>query len=173
MNHWEKSGHIRHSTDAPWRSCERLKGELQRHLNLARAADGVADNTETIRCVVELIGRRTLLRCFVIELVLRDLVAGDVEAGGVGQVVDVEGVFEGVALGEFGQLDDGGVGAALECLSVNPSRRARLSRACVSCGASDTGTACPLKLAFAGRGRSVSRSNTGAAPDNCRRQYAS
>src|SRR5579864_310147 len=98
------------------RQVEALKDELQRHLNLTRAADGVADDAESKGCVVELAWWRALLRSFVVELVLRDLVAGNVEAGGVGEVVDVEGVLEGVAFGEFRVLDDGGVGAALKGL---------------------------------------------------------
>ena len=57
------------------------------------------------------------LRERVVVLVLRDLVAGNVEAGGVGQVVDVEGVLEGVAFGEVGDLDQRGIGALLEGLA--------------------------------------------------------
>ena len=106
----------------PWASISNgcgLEEELQRHLDLAGAADGVGDEAEAEGAVVEAGvgldaagvaagGEGGFAGCSegVEVLVLVDVVAGDVEAGGVGYVLDIEGVFEGVALSEVGDLDE-------------------------------------------------------------------
>ena len=94
--------------------------EVKRHLNLARGADGVSDQAQAVGAGVQrariarriavgrsggvggAIGRRlhwlTGSRERAVRSVLRNLVCGDVEARRVGQVVDVEGVFQVEAL---------------------------------------------------------------------------
>ena len=60
--------------------------------------------------------RRAGVRESVVVLVLRYLVARHVEAGGVGEVEDIEGVLEVVTLGELGQFHKRGIRALLEGL---------------------------------------------------------
>ena len=57
------------------------------------------------------------MRETVVVLVLRDLVARHVEAGGVGEVEDIEGVLEGVTFGDLGQFHERGIRALLEGLA--------------------------------------------------------
>lgn len=48
---------------------------------------------------------------------MRNFISGDIEAGGVGQVVDVEGVFEGIPLLEGEDFDQRDIGPLLRRLA--------------------------------------------------------
>src|SRR5580698_7473758 len=88
-----------------------LEGDSRRHLDLPRAADRLIRNAQAPGAVIEAGVRLCTLRCAargqwscslhgeaVVELVLRYVVSGDVEACGVGYIEDVEGIFESDAL---------------------------------------------------------------------------
>ena len=97
----------------------RLKLNAERHLNLARAADGLVHDAQAKRAVVETIvrgvraavgqRRRPLHGRVVVILVLRNVIERKVEAGSVGQVKDIEGVLQHHTLGDIGVLHDGEV----------------------------------------------------------------
>ena len=83
----------------------RLEIEVERHLDLPWGADGVTYDAEARGAAIEVVfgaggtaagrqNRRSLCREGIVEGVLRNLVAGNIEAGCVSDVVDVEGVFE-------------------------------------------------------------------------------
>ena len=74
-----------------------LEHHSQGHLNLARTADGFIDDAQTGWRVVK---RLPLYREIVVGLVLGNIVDGDVKAAGIGQVKDVESVFQRNALGK-------------------------------------------------------------------------
>src|SRR5580658_9452154 len=85
----------------------------QRHLNLAWAADGFIDGAQGRGTVVETrVTRATtcgqrwrpLHRELVVELILRDVIDGDIKAGRIGDVEDVEAVFQHDSLRKRGQL---------------------------------------------------------------------
>src|SRR5580658_2990420 len=108
-----------------------LEAQVQRHLKLARAADGVgndaeatgtaiktaADSSNTCRAAGSGQDGCSRGREGVVAGVLRDLVAGNVEARGVGQVVDIERVLEIESIGQFRVFDERSVGALLEGLA--------------------------------------------------------
>ncbi len=103
-----------------------LEDEMEGHLYLAWAADGVGGDAQTGCAVIEagvcVRARGWQYRCsddrgLIVILVLIDLVARDVKTGGVAQVEDVEGVFEVIALSKFGRFDKGYVGASLRTLA--------------------------------------------------------
>src|SRR5579863_2354140 len=99
-------------------------------MDLTRGANGVRDDSEAARAVVEArVGLRSVCRTAgrhgsrsphgegIIELVLRDFVSGNVEAGGVGEVVHVQRVLHAVFFAEAEDLLEGGVGTALGLLA--------------------------------------------------------
>ena len=101
-----------------------LEIQVQRHLDLPWGADGVLNDAEAGGAAIEVIGSaggtatggqdgRSLGRECVVEGVLRYLVAGNVEACGVGDVVDVEGVLEVEPVVDGNHLDHRGVSALL------------------------------------------------------------
>src|SRR5579863_1109509 len=61
-------------------------------------------------------GQADVREC-VVELILRHFVSRDIEAGGVGDVVDVEGVFQRVLFLQVDDLNQGNIGTLLECLA--------------------------------------------------------
>ena len=97
--------------------CVVLERELQRHLYLPRSANGVGYKAKAGGAVIEAAvglvsvrvascGYRSLARGWelVEVLILKDLIAWNVEARGVGEVVNVKRVFEIVAFGQVGHL---------------------------------------------------------------------
>src|ERR1700688_4487760 len=101
----------------------RLEFEFQRHLNLARAADGFVHRSQAGGRVVKAAGtargkrRRAHYWELVIELILRNVVDGDIEAGGVGHVEDIEAVLQSESLGELSELYERNVGTLLPGLA--------------------------------------------------------
>src|SRR5215469_16528108 len=92
-----------------------LEVEVKRHLYLPRAADGVLGYAENGLAGVEGVSRRCALlalgwrrrdlrvtACYgwrvVVGGILRQVVARHIETGGVGDVVDVEGVLQRIPL---------------------------------------------------------------------------
>jgi hypothetical protein len=81
-----------------------LEIQPQRHLHLPRATDGFIHYAQTRRHVIEaaeghIAAVRRQRRCpcdgeLIVELVLRNVVDGDIEAGGIREVVNVEAVFK-------------------------------------------------------------------------------
>jgi len=104
---------------------------MQGHLDLARATDGVGYDAQATWTAVEAAGdspntgcvagarqyRRTSSWEGVVACVLSDFVTGNVEAGGIGEVVDIEGVLEAVPVREVGDFDERGISAFLEVLA--------------------------------------------------------
>jgi len=87
-----------------------LERQVQGHLDLTRAAYGFVDYAQAGGRVVEGL---TYYWKVVVELVLGNVVDGDVEAGGIGYVENIEGIFQRVALGKRSQFGERNVGAAL------------------------------------------------------------
>src|SRR5208337_3779097 len=94
--------------------------EAQSHLNLARAADGFVDVAQAKRAVVEVVdlicgaasgglNRGSRDRKSIVILVLRYVVDGYIEAGGVGHVEHVKAELQVRAFGDVGVLDEGNV----------------------------------------------------------------
>ena len=89
-----------------------LKTYPQRHLDLARTADGFIDGAEGRGRVVKAVwalGRqrwRPHYRKLVVELVLGDVIDGNVEAGRIGQVENIETVLQHDSLGEQSDLGE-------------------------------------------------------------------
>src|SRR5580658_366215 len=105
-----------------------LEIEAQGHLDLARAAYGFVDRAEASGTVVETADgsgacatggqrRSAYYREVVVKLVLSYVVDGNIEAGVVGQIEDVEGVLQRDTLGERRDLYDGNIGAFLPGLA--------------------------------------------------------
>src|SRR5262244_3741728 len=101
------------SKDRPLHKPWRFEGQLQRHLDLSRAADGFIDHTQAAErrasvesgrggaAIVDVIHcRRPIDREIINESILRDVVDGNVKAGGVGEVEDLETELGADALGE-------------------------------------------------------------------------
>jgi len=91
-----------------------LEIQMQGHLDLAWAADGVLDDAQAGGAAIEVVdrfrsaatgGQHGAQRPFgwegIVSGVLRDLVAGDIETGGVGEVEDVEGVLHVVPVADL------------------------------------------------------------------------
>src|SRR5580692_8995604 len=106
-----------------------LESQLQRHLNLPRAADRMRHVPQSAGAVVEAFvglgaargapsggSRCAHGRELVVVLILENLVPGNVEAGRVGQVVHIKGVLEVDALFDIGHLDQRNVRALLPSL---------------------------------------------------------
>ena len=83
----------------------RLENEPQRHLDLPWAADGFVDGTQGTRTVIETRGRilsgatgwqwrSSSHGKLVVELILRDVVDGDIETGRIGHVENIEAVLQ-------------------------------------------------------------------------------
>src|ERR1700760_3676912 len=89
------------------------KGELQRHLYLARAADRVLHITDIVWRAIEC--RKRLLGGggWVIAAVLCGLRVRNIEAGCVGEVEHVECVAQGIAIPRPYFLDKGYIGTFL------------------------------------------------------------
>src|ERR1700722_19429205 len=109
-----------------------LESQLQRHLYLPRAADGVAYKAQAAGAVVEAgvglasVGRATgrLHRLahgwrVVVIHILEHFVSWDVEAGGVGQIINVKGVLKVHPFGDIGHLHQRYVGPFLTGLAEN------------------------------------------------------
>src|SRR5258708_35982812 len=110
--------------------CVILERELQRHLYLPRSANGMGYKPKAGRAVIEAFvglvpvrvapsGYRGLSRGreLVEVLILKDLIARDVETCGVGQVVHIKGVFKVVALGQTGHFNQRDICAFLSGLA--------------------------------------------------------
>jgi len=106
----------------------KLEVETQRHLNLPRAADRVRNQTKSRRTAIERIAgrRRTAIarqyrltgrRISVVSGILRYFIAGYIEAGGVGQVIDIERVLKVVPLLHVDNLDERSICPLLEGLA--------------------------------------------------------
>ena len=102
------------------------ESETERHLNLARTADGFVGDAKTAEAEAHVkcghveaavarrdCGRQSLLREAVEVDVLADIVDWDIEAGGIGQVIHVEAVAKGEALGQLCHFDVGDICATL------------------------------------------------------------
>jgi hypothetical protein len=107
-----------------------LERECQRHLYLPWGADGMGHITEAGRAVIEAAvslfafgvasgGQSGLAHGWeLVEiLILKNLVAGDVKAGGVGKVVHVEGVLQVEAFGDAGHFYQRDIRPLLGCLA--------------------------------------------------------
>src|SRR5450755_2691937 len=102
------------------------ESEPQRHLNLPRTADGLVGYAQSGGRIVEAAVRDVATICrqwrcsnhrkLIVELVLRNIVDGNVEARGIRQVENVQAVFQRVTLGELSNFDEGNVSALLPCL---------------------------------------------------------
>ena len=93
---------------------------MQRHLDLPGSTDGVSGDTKTRRGRVQGIARwittaisgcnsQIYIREGIVTRVDVHVSARDIEAAGVGEVVDVEGVFKGVPFTDFDVLDQRGI----------------------------------------------------------------
>ena len=91
-----------------------LEQESQGHLNLARGTYGFVYDAESRGRVIEWL---TFHGEIIVELVLGDIVDRDIEAGSVGLIEDVEGIFHSIAFGEFSQFHKGNVSLPLPRLA--------------------------------------------------------
>ncbi len=105
-----------------------LELDPQRHLYLAWAADGFIDGAQTRGTVVKTISGSGSAapsrqwscphyRELIVGCILRNIIDGDVKAGGVGHVEDIEAVFQRDSLSELGDLHKGDIGAPLPGLA--------------------------------------------------------
>src|SRR5208282_6216278 len=113
-----------------------LKHDSQGHLNLARAADGFVYRAQRRGTVVE--SRRRILssatsgqrrrphyRELVVVLVLRDVIDGNIKAGRIGQVEDLQAVIQRVAFRNEGFLYERNVGDPLPALPEDVAQAVR------------------------------------------------
>jgi len=128
----EADGWLRRPSLTEHRQKRRLKGQLQRHLNLPRAPDRMGHIAQSARAVIEAVvglataggtsggssGRAYIWKLVVI-LVLKHFVSRDVEAGSVGEVVNIKGVLEVDPLFDIGHLDQRNVCPLLPRLAEN------------------------------------------------------
>ena len=116
--------------DRPLHKPRKSESQVQRHLNLARAAyrfidDAQATQSRTgIQSLIRAVAacrpcRLAVDREVVEEEILRDIVDGDVEAGGVGKVEDLEAELGADAFGDLRGLHQGDVGSLLPGLPEN------------------------------------------------------
>jgi len=117
----------------PLRMCDMspaLERKCQRHLYLPWGADGMGHIAKAGRAVIEtavgLLAFRVASggqsgpahgRELIEILILKNLIARDVKAGGVGQVVHVEGVLQVEAFGDAGLFDQRDIRPLLRCLA--------------------------------------------------------
>src|SRR5208283_608225 len=107
-----------------------LEGEAQSQLNLASASDGLVDVAQAKRAVVETVDLiacaasgwhdgRPCYRSRSIVLVLRNIIDGNIKAGSVGDVENVEAELQVGPFSDVGVLDEGNVHASLPRLPEN------------------------------------------------------
>ena len=126
-----------------------LEREVQGHLNLPGTANGLIHLPEAKGRVVE---RLTLRGEIVVVLVLRNIIDRNVETGGIGDVENVQSVFQRNPLRDFQVLDQRYVGTLLPDLTKDVAlARGKVSLKGVA------GSNCPTQGAGLKQGQSETR----------------
>src|ERR1700758_854328 len=106
-----------------------LEDNPDAHLNLARAADGLVHRTQAGGNVVEAAEADIVTRCrrrrrthhgeLVVKLILGNVIDGNVEAGGIGDIEDLQSVLQRNAFRDLGVFHNREVETLLPGLAEN------------------------------------------------------